>query len=114
MGKYILMVQSNAVEGQDKAFNDWYDNVHLGEVLAVPGFTAAQRFRINGEPVAGEAQHRYLAVYELDTDNPQASLDALGAAVRSGEITMTDTINSEDVAAILFEPIGERVVGGAG
>ena len=28
MGKYILMVQSNAVGGEDDAFNDWYDNVH--------------------------------------------------------------------------------------
>jgi hypothetical protein len=105
------MVQSNAVEGQDAAFNDWYDNVHLGEVLSVPGFTAAQRFRVRGEPVAGQSRHRYLAIYELDTDDPQASLDALSAAVRSGEINMTDTISTEDVSAVLFEPIGERMVG---
>ena len=111
MGKYILMVQSNAVGGEDDAFNDWYDNVHLGEVLEVPGFTAAQRFRVKGDPVAGESGHRYLAVYELETDDPQASLDALGAAVRSGGINMTDTINTEDVSAVLFEPIGDRVVG---
>ena len=111
MGKYILMVQSNAVDGQDDAFNDWYDNVHLGEVLKVPGFTAAQRFRINGDPLAGQSAHRYLAICELETDNPQASLGALGAAVRSGDINMTDSISTEDVSAVLFEPIGDRVVG---
>ena len=44
MGKYIFMVFANAVDGKDDAFNDWYTNVHLDEVLQVPGFASGQRF----------------------------------------------------------------------
>lgn len=40
MSKYVLLVHSNAVDGQDDAYNDWYDNTHIGEVLQVPGLVA--------------------------------------------------------------------------
>lgn len=111
MGKYILAVNSNAVEGKDAEYNEWYNNVHLGEVVALPGFVAAQRFKVaDVAPVAGGSPaHTYLAIYELETDNPQASLDALGAAVSSGEMTMSDAINITDVAACLYGPITDRV-----
>jgi len=35
MGKYILLVQSNATDGKEEEFNKWYDEIHLGEVLRV-------------------------------------------------------------------------------
>jgi hypothetical protein len=37
MAKYTFVVLTNAVEGKDDAFDDWYTNTHLGDVLAVPG-----------------------------------------------------------------------------
>ena len=110
MGKYLFVVRSEPTDGKEEAYNDWYDNVHLVDVLGLPGFTAAQRFRIVGEPFAGEGGHRYLAIYELETDDPQASLDALSAAARSGAISITAAINEGDISAVLFEPIGDRVV----
>ena len=44
MAKYTFVVLTNAVEGKDDAFDEWYTNTHLGDVLAVPGFVSAQRF----------------------------------------------------------------------
>jgi hypothetical protein len=53
----------------DEEFNRWYDE-HLDEILSVPGFVSAQRFQI--EPWTADpdapAQHRFLAVFELDGD----------------------------------------------
>lgn len=53
----------------DEDFNAWYD-AHLHEILAVPGFRAAQRFRL--EPVVEDpdspAQYRFLAIFELEGD----------------------------------------------
>ena len=47
MAKYTFVVLTNAVEGKDDAFDEWYTNTHLGEVqLAVPGFVSAQRFKL--------------------------------------------------------------------
>ncbi len=110
MGKFILVVQSNATTGADDEYNDWYNNTHLGEVLQINGFTAAQRFAAKGDPIAGSSSHRYLAIYEMETDDPQAALDALGAAVREGSIHMSDAIDTSGVSAVLFEPISGRVI----
>ncbi|MCZ6710200.1 MAG: hypothetical protein O7B25_07545 [Gammaproteobacteria bacterium] len=111
MSKFILVVQSNATGGADDEYNDWYNNTHIGEVLQLNGFTAAQRFTAKGDPVAGSSSHRYLAIYEMETDDPQAVLDSLSAAVGDGTIHMSDAIDTNGVSAVLFEPISARVVG---
>jgi hypothetical protein len=53
----------------DDEFNAWYD-AHLGEILSIPGFVSAQRYRL--EPVVADAgepvTYRYLSVYEIEGD----------------------------------------------
>lgn len=53
----------------EEEFNEWYDE-HLDEILAVPGFVSAQRFRIEPwtEDPDAKGQFRFLAVFELDGD----------------------------------------------
>jgi len=47
MTSHIFVVQVKAVEGREDEFNEWYDNVHIPEALAVDGFVAAHRFKIS-------------------------------------------------------------------
>jgi hypothetical protein len=105
MPDYKFVVFTNAVEGKDAEFNSWYDEVHLGEVVALPGFVAAKRFRIHP---AGETPlpHRYLAIYDMSTDDPQATLATLTDAAASGALHMSDTMKG-DVTTMLVEQIAE-------
>ena len=41
MAKYLLLGLHNAVAGHEEEFNRWYDNQHLYDCLAVPGFIRA-------------------------------------------------------------------------
>ena len=107
MAKHVLLVLSNPTEGKEDEYNDWYDNTHLGEVLQIPGFTAAQRFEVNGPPVTGEATHKYMALYDLDTDNPQDALVELGARVQDGQVEMSDAIDGKTIVSSLFTPRGK-------
>ncbi len=109
MKNHVLMVLSNPVPGREAEYNDWYDNVHLGEVLALPGFVAAQRFARAGEPVAGELEHRYLAIYEIEGDDPKPALEALRKGARS--MNMSDALEAGRAVAAAFTPRGERVTG---
>ena len=108
MGKYILLVHSNPTEDKEADFNTWYDEVHLGEVLEVQGFTAAQRFKVAGEPATGAPDHSYLAIYEVEAEQPQDALDALGAAIGGG-MNLSDAIDLGGVSAVIYSPLGERV-----
>jgi len=69
----------------DEEFGEWYD-AHLPEILSIPGFVSAQRYRL--EPVVSDAtepvSYRYLALYEVDAD-PETLLAEM-AKLRLGNI----------------------------
>jgi hypothetical protein len=73
--KGIMVVQSSPADpAKDAEFNEWYATRHLPELLSVPGFVSARRYRVHR---GAEGQHSYLAVYELEADNLTAPLAAL-------------------------------------
>jgi hypothetical protein len=91
MNKYILMATVEALPGQDEEFNRWYDEEHLRDVCQVPGFISGRRFESDpASPTASPG--RYLAVYELETDDPAAVLAELSRRARSGEMAISPSL----------------------
>ena len=73
----------------DDAYNQWYD-FHLSEILVVPGFVSARRYRL--ETVKGEwtpSGHRYLSAYELEGD-PKEVMAELDKEVASGRMKLPE------------------------
>jgi len=58
MRRGLLLTLTEPPPGMEEEFNAWYDEEHLPERLAIPGFRSARRW------VAGRT---YLATYELDS-----------------------------------------------
>lgn len=106
MARYRQIVFTNPVEGREGEFNRWYDEVHLPEVLAVPGFLSATRYAVT-QPGGDIPSHRYVAIYEMEADDPDAVLAEVGARVERGEIAISDTISS-DVRILLLNEISRR------
>jgi hypothetical protein len=73
-----LIVQSSPVAGREDDYNRWYENVHIPEVLGLPGFVAAQRFRLSDLQRRSETVplNTYLVIYELAID-PRQALDRI-------------------------------------
>jgi hypothetical protein len=59
----------------DQSFDGWYEE-HLEEILSIPGFTSAQRYRLEEvtSPAAGTIPSRRLCIYT--TSKPPAQLRA--------------------------------------
>ena len=93
-----MLVFTNAVEGRDDEFNRWYDEVHLGEVLGVPAFTSAKRFRTTSAQVIADQPFGYLAIYQFEGD-PQAAIDALMHAAPT--FNMSDAMHPESKLVIV-------------
>jgi hypothetical protein len=64
MRRGLLLTMTEPPAGMEEEFNAWYDDEHLPERLAIPGFRSARRWV--ADLAAGEG--RYLATYELDTE----------------------------------------------
>jgi hypothetical protein len=73
VGKTLNILFSQPPEGvSDEEYNAWYD-AHIPEILSIPGFVAAQRFRLTDPPSGdGPAQYGYLAIFELETGFEEA------------------------------------------
>jgi len=112
--KIYYMVYSNPIEGRDDEFNEWYDTVHIPEVLAVPGMLSAQRCELKITEV-GKAggispeTHRYCVFYEMDGD-PDEVMGIIREQVASGEMHMSDAIDLPSTQMVWWTPRGEKQV----
>jgi hypothetical protein len=74
MEKWLFTVESNCADpSKEREFNKWYDTVHLPDLLETPGFVRAMRYE-NTNP--GEGQGKFLAIYEIETDDIAETLAA--------------------------------------
>jgi hypothetical protein len=70
----VLVVQVDIDPADDEEFNRWYDEEHVPEKLATPGFISARRFRVHdGAP-------RYLVIYELENADAATSPEYMSQA----------------------------------
>ena len=107
--KYKLVVFTNAVEGKDREFNDWYQNTHLQQIVSIKSFKQAQRFRFHANIVPGSGDtSRYMAVYDIETDDIGASLAAMNELAASGRMPLPDSMGQPIIGAV-YEEFGEVV-----
>jgi hypothetical protein len=90
----LLLVHTNAASPeQETEFNSWYDQVHVPQLLErIPGIVRATRFVASpeGPPTA----ERYLAIYEIEADDPSAVLRAIGEAAAGGRLDFTPAMDT--------------------
>jgi hypothetical protein len=78
MARYVFVAHTNPVEGREDEYNDWYSNEHLTAMLQCPGVVSARRFALADAQVRAVAEpFKYLAIYEVETDDPQTFVDAV-------------------------------------
>jgi hypothetical protein len=107
MAKYTFVVFSEPAAGREDEYNSWYDRQHLGDVLAVPGFVACQRFRLQPDAEApADAPAKYLALYEIETDDLGATMAALGERAGTPAMPISEALSG--VRTHMAEAIGER------
>jgi hypothetical protein len=108
MARHTFVVFTNPTEGREDEFNDWYDNTHLNDVVNVEGFVAAQRFKLAETDPPQEFPHRYLALYEVESDDLGKVAQALSEAGESGAMFISESLDRADAIAKYFTPITDR------
>lgn len=108
MAKYVMFVMTNCVPGTDAEFNDWYDRIHLPDVLKVPGIVAAQRYKLTAEQRrTTRPDFGYLAAYEIETSDLQKTFAAMNEGLKS---VYKSPSMIPDTWAYFFKPVGKRQV----
>ena len=102
--RYKFVVLTNATVGDDAVFNDWYTNRHVPDVLMIPGIVAAERFELAAAQRPGSHPYRYLAIYEIETDDLAAVLDDLGRRSGTDAMVLSPALQADRLASV-FRPL---------
>jgi len=108
MAKFKLIALASPVAGKEEEFHDWYQNTHLAQIIGLPGGVGAQRYKLVAK-LAGADENEWMAIYDIECDDPMTFLAAAGEASASGKLTQTDANDMGKVYTALFSEYGERV-----
>ena len=104
MPKFKMLVFTNVAKGGDEAnYNKWYDEQHIPDVCRIDGFSGAQRFKRSGD----EGPTQYLAIYEMEADDPAAVVADLTSKAGTDAMIMTDDIDLENATIMMYEQVTE-------
>ena len=70
-GKWLNMVEQNCDPLREAEYHDWYNNMHIPDILKTPSFVSATRYQIKE---FRDGRGKYLALYELETDDIDATM----------------------------------------
>lgn len=100
MARHVFVVMTRPTAGQDAEFNRWYDEQHVPDVLRVPGFVGCRRFSlgVGQDPNA----FSYLALYDMETDDPAAVLAELNKRAGTPQMPLSPALDVTTVSATLY------------
>jgi hypothetical protein len=99
--KTTLIVFTGPAEGREDEYNEWYDNTHLPEFLALPGVVSGKRYRLAPGP---KSKHSYTAVYEVE-GSAGGVLKAMDAAIKDGSMHMSSALDPASISISAWEEI---------
>jgi hypothetical protein len=82
--RHLLVVEVSVEPAVEDAWNRWYNEVHVPEIVACPGFRSAARYVSE----SAEGRH-YIAVYDIE--GPQA-LESAEFTARRGWAEFRDRL----------------------
>jgi hypothetical protein len=87
--RYYYLVWATPVPGMETQFNDWYQNQHMGDLVQLPGWVGAQRFRIvtdvGARPSKGGYGAGYLIVWDIVEKDSNTAMQRVTAALAGGK-----------------------------
>ena len=69
VGNTVLVVTMDVDEADESEFNEWYNEQHLPERMAIPGYVSARRVKLEN----GNNALKYLCIWEMVDGSPLQS-----------------------------------------
>ena len=102
-----MTVMAKAMPGQVEALAKWYDEIHIPDLLAVPGLTSAERHTVMTlKSPDGTPAWDFMLIYGLEGD-PMAVLGNMAKA----QIALSDLMDSTLTLSVVAVSQGMRTEG---
>jgi hypothetical protein len=107
VARYHYVILSRAKAGQAEEYQRWYAEQHLADVRRQPGVVNAKLF-------VPEVQKTYdleapswslMTLYELETEDPAGTIEAIKAMAGSEGMPMTETLDRAGMVQVVSRQI---------
>jgi hypothetical protein len=108
-----MIVLAKAFDGRADELARWYDDRHLNDLLAVPGFVSAERHRII--PLKGPQglpKWDFMLIYEFEGD-PMPVLGSMNGLMGTERMPTCDAMESVSTLSIVGLSEGRRQQSGS-
>lgn len=108
MARHQFIVLSQAKPGREEEFIRWYRDRHLHDVARQPGVVSARLLGADYQKVYTLDAPRWclIAIYELETDDPAATIEAIRAKSGSPEMPEAETLDKTGMILVAGHEIG--------
>jgi hypothetical protein len=112
--RYVYLVMADPLPGREADFNDGYQNMHMGDLVQLPGWTGAQRFRLMPDVAPRNIQPLYRRGNLIIWDQEGADLGKLQsdsrAAIAGGKSRLIPGFDYSDGGSVraIYQVIGPR------
>jgi hypothetical protein len=97
-----MVVLAKAAEDRVEELARWYDERHIPDLLAVPGFVSAERHVVRPvKPLEGMPQWDFMLIYEISGDDPFAVLQTMGGMMGTDRMPTSDALLSEHTLSLV-------------
>ncbi len=114
MTKAVYIVVCNCADpAREDEFNHWYTDIHARDILGVPGVVAGTRYELAGQDdpaVHNQDQAKYLAVWEIDDDDPAAVVANIWKGAREWSAVGRGGPGLDLVYHGVYQPITDRML----
>ena len=104
-----LVALTRPLPGREADYHDWYQNVHLPELVNTFKMKGAQRYKLVAK-LMGADEKECLAIYGIECDDAAALRGEMGQADASGKMTQSDASDMGTTYTALFQEYAPRVV----
>ncbi|TVV76648.1 hypothetical protein [Sphingomonas solaris] len=97
-----MMVLAKAASGRTEELARWYDEQHMKDLLAVPGFVSAERHNVIPVKRAdGIPEWDFMLVYEIAGDDPFTVLRTMGGLMGTEKMPVSDALESSQTLSLV-------------
>ncbi len=109
MPRFNYMVLARPKPGREAEYDQWHREVHVDDVLKIPGMVACTRYRLlDPQPDGQPPRWLFASIYEVDAEDPAAPLAEMKRRVGTDLMPMTDASDSAHTLRLMFEPLSRH------
>ena len=103
MARYTYVILSQAKPGRAEEYRRWYREQHLVDVARQPGVINARLFEPDVQKVydLDAPTWSLMTMYELETDDPAGTMEAIRSLAGSDDMPMTDALDKSGMVQVV-------------